>query len=61
MPVITIAGNNGISEEKVKEMVAEVTEVVAKAYDLPESAITILVQGYPPEHIGVGGKVLNDR
>ena len=31
MPVITIAGNDGISVEKRREMVKEVSEVVAKA------------------------------
>lgn len=60
MPVVTIAGNTGISEEKVREMVEEVTASVAKAYGLPESAITILVQEYPAEHVGAGGKLLSD-
>lgn len=60
MPVVTIAGNNDIKEEQVREMVDEITKTVAKAYDLPESAITILVQEYPKEHIGVGGKLLSD-
>ena len=60
MPVVTIAGNTGISEEKVREMVEEITKSVAKAYNLPESTITILVQEYPAEHVGAGGKLLND-
>lgn len=60
MPVVTIAGNPGISEENVREMVDGVTKVVAKAYDLPESTITILVQEYPAERIGAGGKLLSD-
>ncbi|MDO5850680.1 MAG: 2-hydroxymuconate tautomerase family protein [Methanobacteriaceae archaeon] len=60
MPVVTIAGNVGISEEKLREMVEEVTKSVAKAYDLPESTITILVQEYPANHVGAGGKLLSD-
>lgn len=60
MPVVTIAGNIGITEEKVREMVEEVTKSVAKAYDLPEATITILVQEYPAEHVGAGGKLLSD-
>ena len=35
MPVITIAGNDGISVEKKREMVKKVSETVAEAYDLP--------------------------
>jgi 4-oxalocrotonate tautomerase len=61
MPVITIAGNDGISVEKKREMVKEVSEVVAKAYDLPVDAITVLVQAYPKESIGVAGELLSDR
>ena len=61
MPVITIAGNDGISVEKKREMVKKVSEVVAEAYDLPVDAITVLVQAYPKESIGVAGELLSDR
>lgn len=52
MPVITIAGNDGISIEKKREMVEKVSQVVADAYDLPIDAITVLVEAYPKEKIG---------
>ena len=58
MPVITIAGNDGISVEKKREMVKNVSKVVADAYDLPIEAITVLVQAYEKESIGVAGKIL---
>lgn len=61
MPVITIAGNDGISIDKKREMVKKVSEVVAEAYDLPIDAITVLVQAYPKESIGVAGELLSDR
>ena len=61
MPVITIGGNNGITTEKKREMVKKVSEVVAEAYDLPIEAITVLVQGYAKEDIGVAGELLSDR
>ena len=61
MPVITIAGNDGISIEKKREMVKKVSEVVADAYDLPIEAITVLVQAYQKESIGVAGELLSDR
>lgn len=60
MPVITIAGNDGISKENKKEMVKKVSEIVAESYDLPIDAITVLVQAYPKESIGVAGKLLSD-
>ncbi len=61
MPVITIGGNNTITIEKKREMVKKVSEVVAEAYDLPIEAITVLVQGYDKEDIGVAGELLSDR
>lgn len=61
MPVITIAGNDGISIEKKREMVKKVSEVVADAYDLPIEAITVLVQAYQKESIGVASELLSDR
>ena len=60
MPVITIAGNDGISVEKKREMVKNVSKVVADAYDLPIEA-TVLVQAYEKESIGVAGELLSDR
>ena len=61
MPVITIAGNDGIKIEKKREMVKKVSEVVAEAYDLPIEAITVLVQAYPKESIGVAGQLLSEK
>ena len=61
MPVIKIDGNDGISVEKKREMVKNVSKVVADAYDLPIEAITVLVQAYEKESIGVAGELLSDR
>ena len=61
MPVITIAGNDGITIEKKREMVKKVSEVVADAYGLPIEAITVRVQPYAKEDIGVAGGLLSDR
>ncbi len=61
MPVITIAGNDGISIENKREMVKKVSEIVADAYDLPIEAITVLVEAFPKESIGVAGELLSDK
>ena len=61
MPVITIAGNKGITLDKKREMVKKVSEVVAEAYDLPIEAITVLVQAYDADDIGVAGGLLSER
>lgn len=46
---------------KIKEMVKKVSEIVADSYGLPIEAITVLVQAYPKESIGVAGELLSDR
>ncbi|OEC99201.1 MULTISPECIES: 4-oxalocrotonate tautomerase DmpI [Methanobrevibacter] len=61
MPVITIAGNKGITIEKKREMVKKVSEVVSEAYGLPIEAITVLIQEYDFDDIGVAGELLSDR
>lgn len=61
MPVITIAGNNTISVEDKREMVKKVSEIVSDSYGLPIEVITVLVQAYPKESIGVAGELLSDR
>lgn len=61
MPVVTIGGNEGITIEKKREMIKKVSEAVADAYDLPIEAITVLVQAYPKESVGVAGELLSDR
>ena len=61
MPVITIAGNDTISVEDKREMVKKVSEIVAESYGLSIEAITVLVQAYSKESIGVAGELLSDR
>ena len=61
MPVVTIAGNEGISKEKKREMVKKVSKTVAEAYDLPIEAITVLIQAYPADDVGVAGELLSER
>ena len=61
MPVITIAGNENISIEDKREMVKKVSEIVSEAYGLPIEAITVLVQAYAADDVGVAGELLSDR
>ena len=61
MPVVKIIGNPNITVESKREMVKKVSETVAKAYNLPIEAITVLVEALPPESIGVAGELLIDK
>ena len=42
-------------------MVEKVSEIVSESYGLPIEAITVLVQAYAKDNIGVAGKLLSDR
>ncbi|MDD6256253.1 4-oxalocrotonate tautomerase DmpI [Methanobrevibacter boviskoreani] len=61
MPVVTIAGNPGISKEKKEKLIKEVSNSVAEAYDLPIETVTILIQSYNPDDIGAGGVMLSKK
>ena len=61
MPVVTIAGNDGISIDDKRKMVKEVSKIVSESYGLPIDAITVLVQAYPQDDVGVAGELLCDR
>jgi len=59
MPVI-IVESNPVSTEKKRILVEEITKIVSKTYELPESTVTILIRELKREDIGVGGKLLAD-
>jgi len=59
MPVI-IVESNPISTEKKRKLVKEITKIVSKTYELPESTVTILIRELKREDIGTGGKLLAD-
>ena len=60
MPIVTIQAR-ALPVEKKRDLVAKVTDVVEEAYELPREAITVLIQEYPAEKIGVAGQLISDR
>jgi len=60
MPIVTIQAR-ALPVEKKRDLVAKVTDVVEDAYQLPREAITVLIQEYPAENIGVAGQLISDR
>lgn len=47
--------------EKKRELVRKITDLCCEAYGLPPETITVLIQEYPHENIGVAGKLIADR
>lgn len=61
MPIITIAARALPDTEKKATLVRKVTEAACEAYGLPAETITVLIQEYPQENIGVAGCLLAQR
>lgn len=60
MPIVTIHAR-ALSIERKRDLVRKITDLVSEAYQLPPETITILIQEYPMENIGVAGELIADR
>ncbi len=61
MPVITIAARALPDIERKATLVRKVTEAACAAYQLPAETITVFIQEYPQENIGVAGRLVANR
>ena len=55
MPLIQISIMEGRPPEKVKELIANVTDTVAETLDAPKQNIRVLVTEMPKTHWGIAG------
>jgi 4-oxalocrotonate tautomerase len=55
MPIINIQIFEGRSPEKVKNLIASVTDTVAQELDSPKERIRVLVTEVPATHWGIAG------
>ncbi|GGB06283.1 4-oxalocrotonate tautomerase [Macrococcus hajekii] len=60
MPFITIELIEGRSEEQLKAMVAEVTEVVSKNTNAPKENIHVFIEELKKERYAVNGKLKSE-
>ena len=60
MPVIHAHFWEGIGEEKVKEVIQNITKVVVDM-GIPSHAVEVLVHEVPKTHWGIGGEVSSER
>ncbi|HPR65074.1 MAG TPA: 2-hydroxymuconate tautomerase family protein [Thermoanaerobaculia bacterium] len=59
MPIVTIEGPP-IEESRKRNLVCEITEVMAKIYEFPAAEIIILIKENRAENVGLGGKLVKD-
>jgi 4-oxalocrotonate tautomerase len=60
MPIVIIQARE-IPTNKKRQLVEKITALVCETYGLPAASITVLIQEYPSENIGVAGCLLADR
>lgn len=60
MPVITIEGPETDKETK-KEIIENLSKIVAEKYDFPIDSITVLIHENSFDNIGDGGEQLSER
>ena len=56
MPIITVNVLEGRSPERIKKMIAEVSEAAARSLDAPLDTVRIIVNELPPHTFGIGGR-----
>lgn len=55
MPIVTVQLLEGRTDEQLKALVAEVTDVVEKTTHAQRDAISVIIEEMKPQHYGVGG------
>jgi 4-oxalocrotonate tautomerase len=60
MPIVQIQIMEGRTPEKVKSLIARVTDVISEELDAPKERIRVLVTEVPKTHWGIGGVAASD-
>lgn len=60
MPIINIQIMEGRPPEKIKSLIASVTETVSAELNAPKDRIRVLVTEVPKTHWGIGGVAASD-
>lgn len=61
MPVVVIRQVEGKTIEQKRAVVKEITESIAKNYQVKPEVVTVFIQEMPRQHISVGGTLAIDR
>ena len=55
MPIITLENAGDLTSDQKKDLIRELTRVVAEITQKPESAVYVRIDEVPRENFGVGG------
>ena len=56
MPIITVNVLEGRSPERIRRMIAEVSEAAARSLDAPLDTVRVIVNEMPPHTFGIAGR-----
>lgn len=61
MPIVNIQVLEGRSEDKIKELMENVTNTVSETLDSPKERVRVLVSEIPKTHWGIGGVSASEK
>jgi 4-oxalocrotonate tautomerase len=61
MPIVNIQLLEGRPEEKIKELISQVTETIVGTLNVPKETVRVLVNELPKTHWGIAGVAVSDR
>lgn len=59
MPTINFQGGSLTTEQK-KQLIKKFTEITIEVTNSPEQFVTVIIQEFPDDNMGVGGKSVAD-
>jgi 4-oxalocrotonate tautomerase len=61
MPIVHIHMLEGRSEEKIKEVIQQVTEAISTTLNSPKENVRVIVFEVPKSHWGIAGTPVSDK
>lgn len=61
MPLINIQIMEGRSDDKIKNLISNVTDTVSETLDSPKENVRVIIREVPKTHWGIGGKSAKER
>jgi 4-oxalocrotonate tautomerase len=60
MPIVNVQVMQGRPEEKIKELISNVTATVSETLEVPKDRVRVIVSEVPKTHWGIGGTSVSD-
>jgi 4-oxalocrotonate tautomerase len=60
MPIVNIQVLEGRPENKIKDLIGNVTDTVANTLEVPKERVRVVVTEVPKSHWGIGGVAVSD-